>query len=337
MKIIAYRKAGVDIYQTTKIKSKIKQLVKKTFNRQVLSQIGLFGGLYEISPYNNQPMVLVASCDGVGTKINIASMMNKHDTIGEDIVNHCVNDILTLGAKPLFFLDYLAYSKVKSSVIEQVVIGLANGCRKNNCALIGGETAMMPDMYKPNEYDLAGFIVGIVAKNQIIDGKKITVGDKLIGLPSSGLHTNGYSLARKVFFKDHHFSVSSNMPGLKQTLGEVLLKTHKSYLKEIYPLLHYLSGIVHITGGGFYENIQRILPENISCHIHKKSWSIPPIFSLIQKYGKVNEQEMYRVFNMGIGLILFTRPENTKIILNKIKHAKIIGEVVRGNYGVKFI
>ncbi len=329
----AYQKSGVDISQTTKIKSHIKSLVRKTYTPRVLSQIGLFGGLYEIS----QSAVLVSSCDGVGTKLNVASMMNKHDTVGEDIVNHCVNDILTLGAKPLFFLDYIAYTKVKPGVIEQVIKGLANGCKNNGCALIGGETAMMPDMYKPNEYDLAGFIVGIVDKNKIINGKKIKPGDKLIGLASTGLHTNGYSLARKIFFKDNDFTVKSQLHGLKTSLGKALLQTHRSYLKQVYPLLPYISSIAHITGGGFYENIERLLPENHSCIISKKRWQIPAIFKLMQKYGKVNEQEMYKVFNMGIGMVLFVNETNIPMIIRKISNAKIIGEVVQDNFGVKLV
>ncbi|MBS4015235.1 MAG: phosphoribosylformylglycinamidine cyclo-ligase [Candidatus Latescibacteria bacterium] len=334
----AYQKSGVDISQTTKIKSDIKSLVKKTFTPQVLSQIGLFGGLYELkrsADSGKQKVVLVASCDGVGTKLNIASMMNKHDTVGEDLVNHCVNDSLTLGARPLFFLDYIAYTKVKSGVIEQVITGLAKGCKNNECALIGGETAMMPDMYKPNEYDLAGFIVGIVDKDKIIDGKEISVGDKLIGIPSSGLHTNGYSLARKIFFKDNKFTVNSRLPGLKTTLGQALLQTHKSYFKQVYPLLPYVSGIAHITGGGFYENVERLLPKNLSCIINKSTWQVPPIFKIMQKYGKVSEPEMYKVFNMGIGMVLFARPKNVDKILKYVFKSIVIGEVRQGNWGMR--
>ncbi len=333
----AYKKSGVDIEQTSKIKFRIKSLVKKTFKPQVLSEIGLFGGLYELSSTvlsRTQQAVLVASCDGVGTKLLIAKMMNKHNTVGEDLVNHCVNDILTLGAKPLFFLDYIAYTELDPRIIESVIQGLANGCKKNNCALIGGETAMMPGMYKKGEYDLVGFIVGFVDKNKIINGKKINVGDKLIGIPSSGLHTNGYSLARKIFFADHKFTIKTVLPGLKQPLGKILLQTHRSYLKLVYPLLSYVSGIAHITGGGFYENIKRLLPKNLSCIIYRNNWHVPKIFTLIQKYGKISEMEMYRVFNMGIGMVLFARPNNVNKILKRITRAKIIGEVRQGNWGV---
>jgi phosphoribosylformylglycinamidine cyclo-ligase len=332
-KVSAYKKSGVDIIQTTKIKSNIKSLVKKTFSPQVLSDIGLFGGLYEIQ----RSAVLVSSCDGVGTKVLVANMMNKHNTVGKDLVNHCVNDILTLGAKPLFFLDYIAFSDVDSKVIEQVVSGLANGCEKNNCALVGGETAMMPEMYKKGEYDLVGFIVGIVEKDKIINGKKIKVGDKLIGIPSSGLHTNGYSLARKVFFSDNKFTVNTKLPELKQSLGDALLKTHRSYLKEVYPLLPYVSAITHVTGGAFYKNIIRLLPKNLSCFIYKNKWQVPSIFKVIQKYGKISEAEMYSVFNMGIGMILFAPSMNVDKIMKKIKDAKVIGEVIKGNQVVRFV
>ncbi|MDD1426350.1 phosphoribosylformylglycinamidine cyclo-ligase [Dolichospermum sp. ST_sed9] len=373
---LAYKKAGVDISQTTKIKSNIKSLVKKTFSPNVLSDIGLFGGLFELNlatePQRTQRTslmnkkftasesrraqrknkisvssvsqwqksknpVLVSSCDGVGTKVLIAKMMNKHNTVGEDLVNHCINDILTLGAKPLFFLDYIAYSDIDSKVIEQVISGLANGCKKNNCALIGGETAMMPGMYKKGEYDLVGFIVGMVNKDKIIDGKKIKAGDKLIGIPSSGLHTNGYSLARKVFFSDKKFTVNTKLPELKQSLGEALLKTHCSYLKQVYPLLPYVSAIAHITGGAFYKNIIRLLPKNLSCLIYKDRWKVPNIFKAIQKYGKISEAEMYSVFNMGIGMILFMRPQNVNKIKSRIPQAKVIGEVVKGNFGINIV
>jgi phosphoribosylformylglycinamidine cyclo-ligase len=330
MKVTMYKKSGVDISQTSKIKSYIKSLAKKTFSPQVLSDIGLFGGLYEIQ----KSAVLVSSCDGVGTKVLVANMMNKHNTVGEDLVNHCVNDILTLGAKPLFFLDYIAYSDVDSKVIEQVISGLANGCKKNNCALIGGETAMMPGMYKKGEYDLVGFIVGIVDKDQIIDGSKIKIGDKLICIPSSGLHTNGYSLARKVFFSDNKFTVKTKLSELKQSLGDALLKTHRSYLKQVYPLIPYISAIAHITGGAFYKNIIRLLPKNCSCIINKSSWKVPEIFRLIQKYGNISEQEMYSVFNMGIGMILFSKAKNVDTIIGKIPNAKIMGEVIKGNRAV---
>lgn len=371
---LAYKKSGVDIVQTSKIKSNIKLLVKKTFSPQVLSDIGLFGGLYELNLATesqrtqrtslmnkkltateaqraqrknktsvnsvslwrkNINPVLVASCDGVGTKVLVANMMNKHNTVGEDLVNHCVNDILTLGAKPLFFLDYIAFSDIDSKIIEQLISGLVNGCKKNNCALIGGETAMMPGMYKKGEYDLVGFIVGLVEKDKIINGKKIKIGDKLIGLPSSGLHTNGYSLARKVFFSDNRFTLNTKLPELKQTLGKELLKIHQSYQKQVYPLLPYVSAVAHITGGAFYKNIIRLLPKSFSCLIYKDKWHVPNIFKAIEKYGKISEAEMYSVFNMGIGMILFVASKNVDKIVKQIPEAKIIGEVVKGGFGVQ--
>lgn len=340
MKVLAYKKAGVDINQTSKIKSQIKSLVKKTFSPQVLSEIGLFGGLYELTRSmvgSQRKVVLVASCDGVGTKILIAKMMNKHNTIGEDIVNHCVNDILTLGARPLFFLDYIAYSEIDPKVIVQVIKGIVKGCKNNNCALIGGETAMMPDIYQKDNYDLVGFIIGIVDKDKIINGKQIKAGDILIGLPSTGLHTNGYSLARKVFFSDNNFTINTRFAELNKTLGAELLIPHRSYYHQVYPLLPYLSAIAHITGGGFYENITRLLPKGLSCVIDKTKWTVPPIFRIIQKYGKISEQEMYSVFNMGIGMILFVPYKNVSKIIQKIPDAKIIGEVVKGNFGVKLL
>ncbi len=339
-KTSAYKRSGVNINLTTQIKSNIKSLVKKTFSRQVLSDIGLFGGLYEIpksTKSRKRSAVLVSSCDGVGTKVLVANIMNKHNTVGEDLVNHCVNDILTLGAKPLFFLDYIAFSDIDSKVIEQVISGLANGCKRNNCALIGGETAMMPGMYKKGEYDLVGFIVGIVEKEKIINGKKIKIGDKLIGIPSSGLHTNGYSLARKVFFLDNKFTVNTKIPVFKQSLGETLLKTHQSYLKQVYPLLPYVSALAHITGGAFYKNIIRLLPTNLSCLIYKNKWQVPSIFKAIQKYGKISEAEMYSVFNMGIGMVLFVKPQNVKRVLSRIPQAKVIGEVTKGKKEIKII
>jgi phosphoribosylformylglycinamidine cyclo-ligase len=334
--ISAYKKAGVDIEFTSEVKAHIKTLVRQTSTPHVLSEIGLFGGLFRL-PKRLTEQVLVASCDGVGTKLYLAQILNKHSTVGEDIVNHCVNDILTLGARPLFFLDYIGYSEIKSEVIKEIIKGLTRACKKNRCALIGGETAMMPGMYKKGQYDLVGFIVGVVDKDKVIDGKKIAPDDFLIGLPSSGLHTNGYSLARKVFFEDNDFNVNSTFPELKKPLGEELLKPHRSYLKELLPVLKYLSGIAHITGGGFYDNIGRILPSGVSCLINKDAWSVPAIFQLIQRYGKISDEEMYRVFNMGIGIVVFVSPKYLRKVLNSLHRAQIIGRTVKGNFGVKII
>lgn len=331
--MILYKDAGVDIVATSKVKKKIKQLVKSTFSPHVLSEIGLFGSLYRLSGYKHP--VLVASCDSVGTKLLVAKMMNQHNTIGTDIVNHCVNDILTLGAKPLFFLDYLAYSELPAQVTHNIIKGLVRGCRINDCALIGGETAQLPGIYKSGEYDLVGFVVGVVEKNNIIESKKLKPGDLLVGLPSTGLHTNGYSLARKIFFKIKRLKPTAQPKGLKRSIGEELLKVHRSYYPMLYPLLNQIKVLSHITGGGFYENIQRLLTKNIACIINKKTWQVPRIFQLIQEYGNIPDSEMYRVFNMGIGMIVFVDKKSLPKIIKKLTGAKIIGEVVKGNFGVR--
>ncbi|MEO0097533.1 MAG: phosphoribosylformylglycinamidine cyclo-ligase [candidate division WOR-3 bacterium] len=321
-----YKQAGVDIDRLSLIKKFIKKEARKTKTPFVLSDIGLFGSLFELKNYKNP--VLVGSVDGVGTKILIACQMNKHKGIGEDIVNHCVNDILTIGAKPLFFLDYIAFSKIEERVIKEVIIGIRRACKYNNLALVGGELAQMPDFYPKDVYDLVGFIIGVCEKEDIIDGKKIKEGDIILGLPSSGLHTNGYSLVRKIFKK---FNIK--IKGLKRKLGDELLIPHKSYLKEIFPYLKEIKGIAHITGGGFYENIKRILPKGLSCIIYKKTWEFPKIFKIIQKYGNIPEEEMYKVFNMGMGIVLIVEKDSK--IIGKIKEAKIIGKVIKDNFGVK--
>ncbi|MEO0088925.1 MAG: phosphoribosylformylglycinamidine cyclo-ligase [candidate division WOR-3 bacterium] len=321
-----YKQAGVDIDRLSLIKKFIKKEARKTKTPFVLSDIGLFGSLFELKNYKNP--VLVGSVDGVGTKILIACQMNKHKRIGEDIVNHCVNDILTIGAKPLFFLDYIAFSKIEERVIKEVITGIRRACKYNNLALVGGELAQMPDFYPKGVYDLVGFIIGVCEKEDIIDGRKIKEEDIILGLPSSGLHTNGYSLVRKIFKK---FNIK--IKGLKRKLGDELLIPHKSYLNEIFPYLKEIKGIAHITGGGFYENIKRILPKGLSCIIYKKAWEVPKIFKIIQKYGNIPEEEMYKVFNMGMGIVLIVEKDSK--ILGKIKEAKIIGKVIKDNFGVK--
>ncbi len=331
--MILYKDAGVDIDAANKVKKRIKQLVKTTFSPNVLSEIGLFGSLYQLSGYKRP--ILVASCDSVGTKLLIAKMMNKHNTVGTDIVNHCVNDILTLGAKPLFFLDYLAYSKLPTEVTREIIKGLVRGCQINDCTLIGGETAQLPGIYKSGEYDLVGFVLGVVEKENIIDSKKLKPGDVLVGLPSTGLHTNGYSLARKIFFKIKRFKPTAHLKDLKRSIGEELLKVHRSYYPMLYPLLSQIKALSHITGGGFFENIERLLPKNVSCVINKNAWQAPKIFQLIQEYGNIPDVEMYRVYNMGIGMIVFVDKKSLSIVLKKISGAKIIGEVVKGNFGVR--
>ncbi len=323
---ILYKDAGVDIDRLNLLKREIGKKVKKTFSPAVLSEIGLFGSLYQLSGYKEP--VLVSSVDGVGTKLLIAQMMGRHNTVGEDLVNHSVNDILTLGAKPLFFLDYIAFSEIEDKVLKEIFIGLRRACWKNKISLVGGETAQMPGIYPKGVYDLVGFIVGVVEKKKIITGKEIKEGDLVLGLPSNGLHTNGYSLVRKILLEEKNFRLDDSPFPLRNELGDELLRVHKSYLKEVSPFLSLIKGIAHITGGGFYENIKRILPEGVSVFIKKGSWQIPEIFRLIQDAGSIPDEEMYRVFNMGIGMVLFVAKENLRRI--KSKGLKVIGEVKKG-------
>jgi len=341
------------------VKRVIGRLCRSTYTPQVLSEVGLFGSLFRV-PKMRDP-VLVASCDGVGTKTAVARMMGKYDTVGVDIVNHSVNDILTLGARPLFFLDYIAHSNMKPETLAEMVRGLSKACKANGLALVGGETAMMPDIYRPGDFDLAGFILGVVEHDEIIAPKQAAPGDHIaeiemdghhqfalpfreeamqlapgdicIGIPSSGLHTNGYSLARRVLFKKARLTVKSRVKGLSGTIGEALLRPHRSYLHQVLPLVPLVKAIAHITGGGFYDNIKRLLPFEISCIIRKSSWRPPRIFRLIQELGDVPYEEMYRTFNMGMGMVLFAAPGQVQAVLKAIKGARIIGKVVRGTYG----
>lgn len=323
----AYRAAGVDISSADKAKRLIKRLARSTFTPGVLSEIGFFGGLFQIKGYKNP--VIVASTDGVGTKLKIASLLNKHDTVGIDLVNHCVNDILTCGASPLFFLDYIAMGKLQPQKIASIVSGIATACKGTGCALIGGETAEMPGMYQGDDYDLVGFIIGAVEKTDIIDGRSITEGDILLGLPSSGLHTNGYSLVRTVFnIADDPSPLHIHYPELGRTLGEELLAPHRCYYQELRPVLHLVKGLAHITGGGFEGNIPRVLPQGLAVQIDKNAWEVPPIFRLVQRLGKVSDGEMYRVFNMGIGMVVFCSPEKAAEILSCLPEAKKIGKVI---------
>ncbi|MCL6466446.1 MAG: phosphoribosylformylglycinamidine cyclo-ligase [candidate division WOR-3 bacterium] len=330
-----YREAGVDIERMNAVKKEIGRLVKQTFSPQVISEVGLFGSLYKL-PRQRNP-VLVASCDSVGTKVIIAREMGVFDTVGIDIVNHCVNDILTLGAKPLFFLDYIAHSDLSNEQLLYLIKGLTRACRQNECALVGGETAMMPDIYRNGDFDLVGFIVGIVEQDCIIDAQRLKPGDLAIGIPSNGLHTNGYSLARKVLFTLNRLTVHSKVRGIKHPLGKELLRPHRSYYKLVYPILDQVKALAHITGGGFYDNISRLLPPETSCIIKKSAWRPAPIFKLIQELGSIPDEEMYRTFNMGIGMVLFVAPENGAKIRRRIPQAKIIGKVVRGTFGVTLI
>jgi phosphoribosylformylglycinamidine cyclo-ligase len=300
-----YRESGVDIDASNRAKKEIGKLVKGTWGKEVLSEVGNFGGLFELSSRFGNP-VLVSSVDGVGTKLKVAFMSGRHDTVGQDLVNHCVNDILVQGAKPLFFLDYFACGRLDPMVVADVVKGLATACRENGCALIGGETAEMPGFYPDDEYDLAGCVVGIVERDSLIDGRSIAPGDQVWAFPSSGLHTNGYSLARKIVFEDMGLGVDDELPGTGRTVADELLGVHRSYLPEYRSLegIVTVKGLAHITGGGLLENIPRILPEGCSVEIETKSWRVPALFDLLRERGKVEREEMYRVFNMGVGMIV---------------------------------
>ncbi|OZG59072.1 phosphoribosylaminoimidazole synthetase [Bifidobacterium tissieri] len=308
----AYENAGVSVEAGYEVVNRIKSHVARTM-RPGAGGIGGFGGLFDLSSLGYKEPVLVSGTDGVGTKLMVAKMANKHDTIGQDCVAMCVNDILAQGAEPLFFLDYIACGKNDPDLLEQVVKGVADGCVQAGAALVGGETAEMPDMYDPDEYDLAGFTVGVVEKSKIIDGSTIAEGDVLIGLPSSGIHSNGYSLVRKILFKDHDLSIDAKLPELEgETLGEEILKPTRIYAKALKPLFaedDLLHGVAHITGGAFIEKVPRIIPEGLAAAFDITSWDVPPIFRLLQQLGEIDELEMYNIFNMGIGMVLIVSPD----------------------------
>ncbi len=330
---ISYKDAGVDISAGEASVGKIAALAKGTFSKQVLRNIGHFGSFYELNLSVFRQPVLVSSVDGVGTKLKVAFMTGRHDTVGECLVNHCVNDIMTSGATPLYFLDYIALGKLKSPVLEAVVEGLARGCKNNNCALIGGETAEMPDLYHPGEYDISGTIVGAVEKDAIISGDTITAGDVLIGLPSNGLHTNGYSLVRKIFFDIHQYHVADTIAGLELPLGDELLRVHKSYKTAIEAIRNrsFLKGMAHITGGGIIGNTKRIIPKGLSLYIQWDNWEWPFIFQLIQQLGNVKTEEMRRVFNLGIGFVFVINrahvDEAMELLTGQNEHPIIIGKI----------
>ena len=314
-----YREAGVDIDAGDEFVDRIKPLVRATFRPEVLTDLGGFGGLFRLQAKQYEDPVLVSGTDGVGTKLKVAFLMDKHDTIGIDLVAMCVNDIAVSGAEPLFFLDYFATGKLAVDKAQQVVSGIAEGCRQAGCSLIGGETAEMPSMYGDGEYDLAGFAVGVVDKPKIIDGKMIKAGDAILGLASSGLHSNGYSLARRVFFDNAKLTVGSTLPELDRPLGDVLLAPTRIYAKQILSLVKEfrIKGIAHITGGGITENLPRIFPPGVRARINRKAWTVPPIFQALSTVGQVDREEMYRVFNMGIGLILIVPVQSAKAVLKK--------------------
>ncbi|MEO8076798.1 MAG: phosphoribosylformylglycinamidine cyclo-ligase [Acidobacteriota bacterium] len=339
-----YKQAGVDIEAGNEVVRRIRTLARGTHTPGVLSDIGSFGGLFHLGSAGISDPVLVASADGVGTKLRIAFMTGVHRTIGADLVNHCVNDILVQGAQPLFFLDYLATGRLEPDVAVQVVEGLSAACRANGCALLGGETAEMPGFYADGEYDVAGFIVGAVARDRLIDGKGIVPGDILIGIPSSGLHTNGYSLARRIAFEIAALDVNSLVPELETTIGAALLEPHRSYLPLIHPILAagLIKGMAHITGGGITDNLPRILPAGAVARIDRSTWDVPPIFRWLQRTGQVPEDDMLRTFNMGIGLIVACSEESADTLLDALvaageTRAARIGEVGAGSKGVEYV
>jgi phosphoribosylformylglycinamidine cyclo-ligase len=326
----AYARAGVDVDRTNRLKREIGSVVRRTHGPQVLGKVGGFGGLFRASFPGMRNPVLVASVDGVGTKLKIAFAMDRHDTVGADLVNHCVNDIATLGARPLFFLDYIGCERLERRVFQQLLLGLSRACRAAGCALLGGETAQMPGMYRKDEYDLAGCIVGVADRARVIDGSDIKPGDVVLGLASTGLHTNGYSLARKILFEKMRLKVTSALPGSRITVGKELLRVHKNY----QPLLaripgRVIKGLAHITGGGLIDNLPRILPPSCDAVIDTKSWRVPRIFQILQENGKIALQEMYQVFNMGIGMAAIVTEQNANRVISMLR-AKRIGRIERG-------
>src|SRR6266699_3845532 len=348
MKKKAYARAGVDIDLGNRVKATLPELLAATNRPGVLGKVGGFGGLFALDVRKYKEPVLVSSVDGVGTKLKLAFTMDRHDTIGQDLVNHCVNDIAVLGAEPLFFLDYIGTGKLEPRIFGQIIKGFARGCAKNRCALIGGETAQMPGFYRPGEYDLSGTIVGVVERSRMLDGKAIMPGDLVIGLASSGLHTNGYSLARKIFFEQMKLKPDTYVPELRSTIGRELLKVHLSYGPLIQKLLHEfnpkrrnpglrmsIKALAHITGGGFVDNIPRMLPKNCDVLIRKGSWETPAIFRLLEAKGGVPQDELYQVFNMGIGMTMIVAADSAEKILKQIRKqqygAWLIGEVRRGS------
>jgi phosphoribosylformylglycinamidine cyclo-ligase len=364
MKKKAYAQAGVDIDLGNRLKAGLPQLLASTHRAEVLGKVGGFGGLFALDTEKYRRPVLVSSVDGVGTKLKIAFAMNRHDTIGQDLVNHCVNDIAVLGAEPLFFLDYIGTGQLEPAVFRQIIEGFARGCVANHCALIGGETAQMPGFYRPGEYDLSGTIIGVVERDEILDGATIRPGDQIIGLASSGLHTNGYSLARRIFFEQMRLQPASWLPELNNTIGDELLKVHLSYGDLVQKLLKMfnshrvtissnrsrssqrhstgaIKGLAHITGGGFVDNIPRVLPKNCHAVIRKDTWKMLPIFQILRARAGVPESELYQVFNMGIGMTIIVEAGQTDDVLRFCRRQKheawLVGEVKRGKREVTVV
>jgi phosphoribosylformylglycinamidine cyclo-ligase len=320
-----YKEAGVNIDTANEFVERIKPLIKTTARKEVVSGIGGFGGLFRFDSAKMKNPILVSSTDGVGTKLKIAQLMDKHDTIGIDLVAMSVNDVIVQGAEPLFFLDYLATGKIEMEKSVRIVDGIVQGCKQAGCTLLGGETAEMPGFYRPGEYDLAGFCVGVVESDKLIDGSNIRINDRLIGLASSGMHSNGFSLARKVLLEKGKLEINDSVPGLNNTIGMELLEPTKIYVKSLLNILKSfkIKGLVHITGGGFYDNIPRILPNVCRCVISRNSWDIPPIFNVIQDIGNIEEKEMFRVFNMGIGMLMIVAEKESREILDRLE---VLGE-----------
>jgi len=335
----AYARAGVDIDLANRLKSRLGKRLKATHRPEVLGRVGGFGGLFSARFPGHRDPVLVASIDGVGTKLKIAFMLDKHDTVGADLVNHCINDILTLGAEPLFFLDYIGAGKLEPRVFGALIKGMAKACTQSGCALLGGETAQMPGFYPPGEYDVAGCIVGVVDRKSLIDGSSIRPGDAIIGLPASGLHTNGYSLARKIIFEEMGLGPRDRLPGLRLPVGMELLRTHVCYLPMVRKLRRRripIKGMAHITGGGLVDNLPRILPDGTRAIIDTKSWSIPSLFKTLRDRGAMGDAEAYQVFNMGIGFVVITDARNAKRAI-AATGGRRIGSVERGPNGVALI
>ena len=327
----AYARAGVDVDLGNFVKRRIQARVKSTHGPEVLGKVGGFGGLFAPNFSGMRQPVLVASVDGVGTKLKVAFAMGRHDTVGADLVNHCVNDIAVLGARPLFFLDYIGAEKLEPRVFHQLLSGFTKACRAAGCALIGGETAQMPGMYRKGEYDLAGCIVGVVDRANLIDGRRIRPDDVVLGLPSNGLHTNGYSLARKILFEQLKLKPASRLPGFNRSLGEELLRVHPNYQPRLARLpAGTIHGLAHITGGGLIDNLPRVLPRNCDAFIETKSWRVPPIFQFLQEKGNIDRREMYQVFNMGIGMAAIVAPKNAEKVARLLK-AKRIGRITKGS------
>lgn len=339
---LSYRDAGVNIDAANEALGSIKDMVERTFTDNVLCGLGAFGAMYRFDGQNMEEPVLVSSVDGVGTKLKLAFMTGKHDTVGIDLVSHCVNDILVQGARPLFFMDYLAFGKLRPEVVTEVIRGLTVGCRYSGCALIGGETAEMPGMYLDDEYDVAGMIVGVVDRKNVVNGSRIKEGDVIIGLPSTGLHTNGYSLARKICFEVAGLGVNDPMPGVGRTVAEALMEPHISYAKLMQIVMKVVDvlGMAHITGGGITDNLPRILPEGVSAEIDLAAWTVPPLFRFLQETGDVEESEMLRTFNCGQGMLFIVPEEDKAKAVETVELAgascKVIGAIVPGDGSVQY-